>query len=114
MKRFAKLSFRLAKTGCEAPVSAEEGNDSGVMNTDFELLLGDKVRIIIVQVYKIITEKKTLKTKIEVHVEGSYRSNPTININIKQGHFRGKKHEREIEGAEGTTEIRVQVKKARK
>ena len=53
-------------------------------------------------------------TKIEVHVEGSYRSNPTININIEQAQVRGRKHEREIERDEGRTEIRVQVKKTRK
>jgi hypothetical protein len=54
-------------------------------------------------------------TKIEVHVEDSYyRSNPTININIKQACFRGKKHEREIENVEEKTEIHVQVKKSRK
>jgi hypothetical protein len=57
-----KLTFRLllAKTGCRAQVSADEGNNSGVMNTDIVLSLGDEVRktcIVIVQVYKIITEK---------------------------------------------------------
>jgi uncharacterized protein YggE len=53
-------------------------------------------------------------TKIEVHVEGSYCPNQTININIEQAPARGRKHEREIEGYEGRTEIHVQVKKTRK
>lgn len=43
-KRFVKTEFRLVKTGCKAQVSADEGDDSGVMNTDVVLLLGDKVR----------------------------------------------------------------------
>jgi hypothetical protein len=54
--------------------------------------------------------------KINVHVEDSYRSNPTININIERVHsgFGRKRHEQEIEGVEGTTNIHVQVKKIRK
>ena len=49
-----RLTFRLiAKTGCRAQVSADEGNDSGVMNADIVLSLGDsdkvrKTRIIMV------------------------------------------------------------------
>ena len=53
-------------------------------------------------------------TKIEVHIEGSYRSNPTINVNIELAQVGGRKHEREIEGYEGRTEIHVQVKKTKK
>jgi hypothetical protein len=108
-----KLTFRLAKTGYRAQVSADDGNDSGAMNTDVVVLLGDKVRRTSF-LWCRSTKSSQKKTKIEVHVEGSYRSNPTININIKQAHFRGKKHERQIEGVEGTTEIHVQVKKTRK
>jgi hypothetical protein len=51
------------------------------------------------------------KTKINVHVE---TINPNINIIIEQVPFRGRKHEREIEGIEGTTNIHVKVKKTRK
>ena len=39
-----KLTSRLAKEACSAQVSADEGNTSGVMNTDIVLSLGDKVR----------------------------------------------------------------------
>jgi hypothetical protein len=46
-------------------------------------------------------------TKIEVHIEGLYHSNPTININIEQALVRGRKHEQEVEGYEGRTEIYV-------
>jgi hypothetical protein len=53
-------------------------------------------------------------TKIEVHIEGSYYSNPTININIEQAPVGGRKHEQGVEGYEGITEIYVQVKMARK
>jgi hypothetical protein len=53
-------------------------------------------------------------TKIKVHIGGSYRSNPTININIEQAQVRRRKYEREIEGHEGKTEVHVQVKKSRK
>jgi hypothetical protein len=53
-------------------------------------------------------------TKIEVHIEGSYCSNPTININIEQVQVGGRKHKWEIEGHEGRTEIHVQVKKSKK
>jgi uncharacterized protein YggE len=52
--------------------------------------------------------------EIEVHIKGSYLSNPTVNINVEQVQVRGRKHEREIEGYEGRTEVQVQVKKARK
>ena len=52
--------------------------------------------------------------KINIHVEDSCCSNPTININIEQVHFGRKRHEQEIEGIEGTTNIHVQVKKIRK
>ena len=54
--------------------------------------------------YKIIAETD----------EDLYHSNPTININIEQVHLRKKRHEQEIEGVEGTTNIHVQVKKIRK
>ena len=49
--------------------------------------------------------------KIRVHVEGPDR---TININMGLSDSRGTKHKREIEGIGETTEIRVQIKKARK
>lgn len=109
------LSFRLSKTTGRAQISADEGKDSRVMNTDLVLLLGDNCKVRRTSSLWCRSTKLSLKkTKIEVHVEGSYRSNPTININIKQAHSRGKKHEREIEGIDGTTEIHVQVKKTRK
>ena len=53
-------------------------------------------------------------TKIEVHIEGSYYSNPTINVNVELAQVKGKKHEQEIEGYEGRTEIHVQVKRTKK
>ena len=53
-------------------------------------------------------------TKIEVHIEGSYHSNLTININVELVQVRGRKREWEIEGYEGRTEIHVQVKKTKK
>jgi hypothetical protein len=61
--------------------------------------------------------KKSLqkKIKIRVQVEGPYLSNPTININVRQAHFRGIKHKRENEDVGRTTEIHIQVlKKTRK
>jgi hypothetical protein len=64
----------------------------------------------------VLPKKKSFqkRTKIKVHVEGPHLSNPTININVGHSHFRGTKHEREIEGDGGTTEICVQIKKSRK
>ena len=114
-----KLTFRLAEVTCKAQVSADEGNDSEVeVNTDIVLSLGDKVRRTLLNRHYGAAYKKSLqkKTKIKVHVEGPYHSNPTININVGRAHFslRGTKHKREIEGVGETAEIHVQVKKARK
>ena len=53
-------------------------------------------------------------TKIEIHVEGSYHPNLTINTNVEQAQVRGRKNEQEIEGHEGRTEIHIQAKKGKK
>ena len=53
-------------------------------------------------------------TKIEVHIEGLYCSNPTINVNVELVQVKGRKHEQEIGGYKGRTEIHVQVKKTKK
>jgi hypothetical protein len=59
---FQKLTLRFAKTASRVEVSENEGNDSGAMNTEFLLSLGDKVGrlwkfVIIVLTYKITAEK---------------------------------------------------------
>jgi hypothetical protein len=54
---------------------------------------------------------------IKVYVEGPYHSNPTtIIINVGQAHFRETKNnlKRGNEGVGGTTQVHVEVKKARK
>jgi hypothetical protein len=107
------LIFPLAKEACKVEVSAEEKNE---MNTEVVVSLSDKVRTMLSLWYCLQKKSLQKKTKIKVRVEGPYRSNPTININVGRSQLRGtnNKRAREIEGVEGTIEILVQLKKTRK
>ena len=108
-RKVAELSFPLAKVDCKVEVSTVEGDG---LNTEVVVSLSDKVRkklSLQCCAYKKSLQKKTIK----VRVEGSYLSNPTININIGQSQLRGTKNKRENEGVEETTEIHVQLKKTK-
>jgi len=105
-----KLTLQFAKTAYRVQISANKENEK--INTDIVLTLGSKVRRTLRMNLHYSADLKNIQknTKIDIQIENSYRSNPTININID---FRGKKHERGIEDDEGETNIHVQVKKTK-
>lgn len=111
---FAKTDFTVCQTACKVQVNETEGNEFEVMETNIEVSLVRRSLSMLMSIWCWPTKSFQNKTKIDIQVEDSSCSKQTINIKIEHVPFRGRKHEREFEGVEKTTNIHIQVKKARK